>query len=62
MLGNLKDGFVSKGKGYATSYRYAQKIFRIDYIFYSENLKCTKYFTPEFGESDHYPVIMELNM
>ena len=62
MLGNLKDGFITNGKGYASSYRYASKMFRIDYIFYSEPLKGTNYYTSEFGESDHYPVILELKI
>ncbi len=62
MRGNLKDGFIEKGSGYMYTYRYAHKLFRIDYIFHSSELTCTKYFSEEFGESDHYPVIMELKL
>lgn len=62
MLGDLKDGFVTNGTGNASSYRYAKRMFRIDYIFYSEQLKATRYFKADFGESDHYPVLMELKL
>ncbi len=60
MLGDLKDGFVANGSGNAASYRYAKRLFRIDYIFCSKELETTRYFKSEFGESDHYPVLMEL--
>ncbi len=62
MRGDLKDGFITHGSGNAATYRFAKKMFRIDYIFYSEQLHATRYFKSDFGESDHYPVIMEFKL
>jgi endonuclease/exonuclease/phosphatase (EEP) superfamily protein YafD len=61
MKGNLADSFQESGKGYAYTYRYLHKLFRIDYLFYSPtNLKANYYESPEVEYSDHKPIIIGL--
>jgi endonuclease/exonuclease/phosphatase family metal-dependent hydrolase len=60
--GRLKDGFKTSGNGYEYTYRHMFKLFRIDYIFHSKNLKGNLYKSYDLKYSDHKPVIMELKM
>lgn len=54
----LQDGFKSGGRGYMYTYRYAKRMFRIDYAFHSPELKCVNYFSPNLDLcSDHNPVV-----
>lgn len=57
--GDLTDGFRDCGNGYGYTFREIRKLFRIDYIFYSSDLKGIRYFSPDFPWSDHKPVIWE---
>jgi len=62
MKGDLEDSFRSCGRGYAYSYKYLKKIFRIDYVFYSRGMfRGTRYYSPELKYSDHKPVIVTLD-
>ena len=62
MKGDLEDSFRSCGRGYAYSYKYLKKLFRIDYVFYSRGLfRGTRYYSPEMKYSDHKPVIVTLD-
>ncbi len=56
----LYDGFKSAGSGFEYTFRYMHKLMRIDYIFYSKDLKAIRYYTPSFDFSDHNPVFMEI--
>lgn len=59
---DLNDGFRSAGKGYGYTYRYLWKLFRIDYILYSNNVfEAVHYSSPDLEYSDHKPVIVHLN-
>jgi endonuclease/exonuclease/phosphatase (EEP) superfamily protein YafD len=61
LKGNLTDSFRSCGYGYAYTYRYMHKLFRIDYVFYpSEMFVGDKYESPDVAFSDHNPVIVGL--
>lgn len=57
--GKLTDGFTDCGHGYGYTFRELRKLFRIDYIFYSPNLKGICYESPNLGCSDHKPVVWE---
>jgi len=62
MRGQLADSFRESGKGYAYTYRYLHKLFRIDYLFYSPgDLKARYYESPEVVYSDHNPIIIGLD-
>lgn len=61
MKGNLKDGFMSAGSGYAATYRGMHNLLRIDYVFHSPALKGIKYEVIPYEMSDHNPVCMELS-
>lgn len=62
MKGDLEDSFRSSGRGYAYSYKYLKKLFRIDFVFYSRGLfRGTRYYSPELKFSDHKPVIVTLD-
>ena len=57
--GDLRDSFRDVGKGYGYSYRYLNKLYRIDYIFYSPgSFRATRYYSPELKYSDHKPVLV----
>lgn len=60
--GDRRDSFRSAGKGYGYTYRYLRKLFRIDYILYSNNVfEAVHYSSPNLEYSDHKPVIVHLN-
>lgn len=62
LKGELKDGFQTAGKGFASTYKGLNNLLRIDYIFHSPNIKGVKYETINFEMSDHNPVLMTLNL
>ncbi len=57
----LSDGYKQCGIGKATTYNSGfKKLLRIDYIFNSKELNCTRYYTPNYTFSDHNIVISVL--
>lgn len=60
MSTGLKDGFKTCGRGFAYSYKPMFRLFRLDYIFYSDHFKGIEYYSPSLEWSDHNPVLLEL--
>lgn len=60
MSKGLKDGFKTSGKGFAYTYKPMFHLFRLDYIFYSDNFNGVRYDSPSLEWSDHNPVLLEL--
>lgn len=60
--GELKDGFKSAGKGYASTFKPMLGLFRLDYIFHSPEFTGMKYYSPDLSWSDHHPVMLELDL
>lgn len=58
--GNLKDAFVSSGKGIGRTYVGKLPSFRIDNIFHSQEFESYNFQTYDFRMSDHLPVSCEL--
>jgi len=57
----LKDSFRAAGNGYGYTYRFLQKLFRIDYIFYDgDYFDAYNYRTIDVDYSDHLPVFVDL--
>jgi endonuclease/exonuclease/phosphatase family metal-dependent hydrolase len=56
MRGNLKDSFVTSGKGVSNTFLGRTPRFRIDYIFYSPELASSGYNKHNVKYSDHYPI------
>lgn len=54
---SLKDSFLSKGKGNGSTYRYLYDLFRIDYIFYNDDLECISSHIVDDEISDHKMVV-----
>lgn len=59
--GELIDGFLECGSGYAATYRYMKQLYKIDYIFHSKELKGINYWVKKLDYSDHYPTVMRLS-
>lgn len=59
MKGALTDGFRDAGKGYQYTFRQLKRIWRIDYIFYSDELKGISYDSPDTPYSDHKMVVWQ---
>lgn len=57
MKGALTDGFRDAGRGYQYTFRQLKRIWRIDYIFYSDELKGLSYDSPDAPYSDHKMVV-----
>ncbi len=58
--GNLKDAFVSSGKGVGRTYIGKLPSFRIDNIFHSDKFESYNFKTYDYKMSDHLPVSCEL--
>lgn len=58
----LKDGFQSCGHGYMYTFKYFKHLLRIDYILHSAEMEGMDYFSPDWGYSDHNPVVMRVRM
>jgi endonuclease/exonuclease/phosphatase family metal-dependent hydrolase len=56
-IGNLKDAFVEKGKGFGATFANKLSIFRIDYTLFDKTIKINSCRTIRKNLSDHYPVI-----
>jgi len=59
---SLTDGFIESGNGYEYTYRKLFNLFRIDYIFHSEDIYSTEYKSFNLNYSDHKPVIMRFHL
>lgn len=62
MKGNLKDAYVSNGFGQGITYHEDLFLFRIDYIFHSQNIQSYQTTVGKIKYSDHYPVYTYLNI
>lgn len=60
LKGDLTDGFRQGGHGYGATYRGAKSMFRIDYIFHSDNMESLDYYTIDKEFSDHNPVFSKI--
>lgn len=61
--GSLCDAFVEEGTGYGYTYKPLHKIFRIDYILYTDDkLEALSYDSPHTSWSDHNPVIVRFKL
>ncbi len=58
----LKDTFLENGLGMGTTYISKIPILRIDYIFHSKHFKCMGYKRFNYEYSDHYPIMVNLEM
>lgn len=56
---NLHDSFKTQGNGYSYTFKGLRRMLRIDFIFYSPQMECISYQSPELEWSDHNPVISE---
>jgi len=57
---NLKDAFITSGKGVGRTYVGKLPSFRIDNIFYSNNFQSYNFKTYDFKMSDHLPISCDL--
>ncbi len=62
MRGDLKDAFQQKGRGVIYTYRGLLGLFRIDYLFHSEEFETVDYQTEQPAWSDHNPVVVDLKL
>lgn len=62
ILGNMVDGFKECGSGWMHTYRGGKKPVRIDYIFHDEGMTGVNYYKVPLTYSDHYPVIMSIEL
>lgn len=56
MRGDLKDSFITSGRGISNTYHGRAPQFRIDYIFHSKSFNSANYRRHKVKYSDHYPV------
>jgi len=59
MRKNLDDSFIEAGRGIGTTYMGKFPSFRIDFIFHSKEIQCTRFDIPNIKLSDHYPITGE---
>lgn len=62
MAHQLKDTYRKKGKGFGTTYSHKLGVFRIDYIFASDNLNVRSYQRIKSPISDHFPIVATLEL
>lgn len=62
LKGHLKDGFRTCGSGYEYTLLGMYRLYRIDYIFHSEDFIGRSYQSYKMLYSDHKPVIMEMSL
>ncbi len=61
--GDLNDAYREAGNGYGYTYRYFMKLYRIDYVLYSDTkLQAKNYRTGAVDYSDHVPVLVDIDM
>lgn len=59
---NLNDAFVQKGFGWGGTYSNFLPFFRIDVILMSKDLNAITYTSPKLELSDHYPVVVDVDL
>lgn len=62
ILGNMKDAFSEKGKGFGKTYVNDLGFFRIDNILFESEIKINSYKTIQKKLSDHYPVVVTFDL
>jgi len=62
IIGHLKDGFKTCGSGYEYTMLGLYRLYRIDYIFHSDDFEGYSYNSYKLDFSDHKPVIMKLSL
>ncbi len=62
MRGEMKDAFCEKGRDNVNTYQGFYSLFRIDYLFHTEDLTAISYQSPKSEFSDHNPVIVEIKL
>jgi endonuclease/exonuclease/phosphatase family metal-dependent hydrolase len=62
MKGNRNDSFIKAGSGMSSTYQSLWPAFRIDYVFADKELTVVDYKMAKICYSDHYPVIVKLNL
>lgn len=62
LRGDLKDAFCEKGRGIIFTYRGLLGVFRIDYLFHSNDLATVGYDSEQPQWSDHNPVLVDLKL
>ena len=60
LRGNFDDAFCEKGRGVIATYRGLLGVFRIDYLFLSDDLVTLHYNAEQIRWSDHNPVVVDL--
>lgn len=58
----LTDPYVEQGRGFGTTYHGPYPAFRIDYILHSRDLKALSYKRLKTAISDHYPIVVTLDL
>lgn len=58
----LNDAFVESGSGYGKTYNGKLPLLRIDYILHDEKISSFNYRTIQRNLSDHYPVVVDLEL
>ena len=58
----LKDGFITCGSGYEYTFVGLRSLYRIDYVFHTENFAGKKYKSYFMDFSDHKTIVMELSL
>lgn len=59
---DLKDTFTEQGTGFVHTFRDFWNLFRIDYIFVSDEFKVYEYDVPQVKYSDHLPVFSRIQL
>ena len=62
LRGDLTDAFARKGRGMIYTYRGFLGVFRIDYLFHSDDFETVDYDSEQPMWSDHNPVIVDLKL
>ena len=62
LRGDLTDAFARKGRGMIYTYRGFLGVFRIDYLFHSDDFETVDYDSEQPLWSDHNPVIVDLKL
>lgn len=62
LRGDLTDAFACKGRGMIYTYRGFLGVFRIDYLFHSDDFETVDYDSEQPLWSDHNPVIVDLKL
>jgi endonuclease/exonuclease/phosphatase family metal-dependent hydrolase len=58
----LEDAFVESGSGYGKTFNGKLPLLRIDYILHDEKISSFNYRTIERNLSDHYPVVVDMEL